>query len=130
MTSFVKHVFTFLLWVSIAWITYLVLFGTYSLEGKSLVGTDSAYTGNTTQSVAWEGVLWHMARSVENPISKYYYEFCFVPNIHASDYVDSALGGSINGTVFNAGNIYATETDLSGGSDMYTFSAGYSTGWK
>lgn len=132
MDKFVKHVFTFLMWVTIAWIAYLVLFGTYSFGGRNLATGDTAYTGNTTQTNRWKGVLWHGALAVEGPISKYYYEFCYLPNIHAGDYVDEALGGSVNGSTFAGGDIYSTTTDLSGESDMYDFggAGSYSTGWR
>lgn len=133
MDSFVKHVFTFLLWVSIAWIMYLVLFGTYSLNGEEIAVGDTAYTGNTTQSTAWKGVLWSMALSVESPLSGYYYDFCFIPNVHANDYVDAALGASPSGS-FPGGNLHQTATDLSRvDSDMYTPSSSsaykWSSGW-
>lgn len=131
MSSFVKHVFTFLLWVSIAWIMYLVLFGTYSLDGREIAVGDTAYTGNTTQSTAWKGVLWHMALAVEGPISRYYYDFCFLPNVHTSDYVDKALGASPNNSVYSGGNLYSTVTDLRSDSDMYNVSSvsDWSSGW-
>lgn len=124
MTGFVKHVFTFLLWVTIAWIAYLVFFGTYSLDGRSLVDGSTAYTGNTEQTSEWKGVLWHAAVSSENPISKYYYEYCFLPNVHAGDYVDAALGGTARYALFE------TITDLEGDSDMYSVPSDYSTGWR
>lgn len=132
MEGFVKHVFTFLIWVTIAWLAYLVLFGTYSLGGRDLATGDTAYTGNMTQNVAWKGVLWNAALAVETPISKYYYEFCFLPNMHAGDYVDEALGLNKNPSVFNSNNLFETETDLSG-AESGTYSdlgANYSTGWR
>lgn len=124
MTGFVKHVFTFLLWVTIAWIAYLVLFGTYSLGGRNLADGSTAYTGNTSQTNQWKGVLWNAAVASENPISKYYYEFCFVPNVRAGDYVDAALGGTANYGLFD------TITDLEGASDMYSVSPSYSSDWR
>lgn len=132
MTSFTKHVFTFMIWISIAWIAYLALFGTYSLQGRNLATGDTAYTGNTSQTTAWKGVLWNAALAVENPISKYYYEFCYVPNIHAGDYVDAALGLSPSGYATTGGNtLFNTITDLQGSSDMYdASSANYSSGWR
>lgn len=126
MDKMVKHVFTFLMWVTIAWLLYLVFFGTYSLQGRDMTSDGAAYTGNIDQTVAWEGVLWHAAKAIENPISKYYYEFCYLPNIHASDYVDEALGG-----MPAYGDLFSTETDLSlVNSDMYTLSPNYSSGWR
>lgn len=140
MDSFVKHVFTFLLWVTVAWILYLALFGTYSLQGVDLTG-DTAYTGNTTQQSPWKGVLWNAAIAVESPIAHYYYQFCYLPNVHAGDYVDAAIGMHPNTshTVSVTGgriNLFETVTDLSGVSDMYdvdshvasTYNA-WSTGW-
>lgn len=131
MDSFVKHVFTFLLWVSIAWIMYLVLFGTYGLNGQDLTN-DTAYTGNTSQIQTFRGVLWYMALAVEVPVAKYYYDFCYLPNVHANDYVDSALGGSPNSVTFGSGRLYDTATDLfTADSDMYDIGSvkKWSSGW-
>lgn len=127
MDKFVKHIFTFIMWVFAAMILYFVFFGTYNLQGRSLEN-QHMYAGDNTQTQAWRGVLWYAALAAENPISKYYYEYCYVPNIHANDYVDEAVGGTAT-----YGSLFTTTTDLSGASDTYTFAgAGHtcSTGWR
>ena len=129
MDKFVKTVFTFLMWATIAWLAYLVLFGTYDFDGADNTGGNN-YTGNITQHSEWKGLLWHAALSVEGPVSKYYHQFCFIPNVHAGDYIDEALGGSMNPSTYS-GHLFDTETDVSlYDSDMYEFSGGYSTGWR
>lgn len=79
------------------------------------------------------GALWYVARQVEHPISKYYYSYCYLPNIHMEDGVDKALGGLLYA---DTTNIKETESDLStddGTSDNCSFSSSsshYSTEWK
>ena len=128
----VKNVFLVIMGVTVAVILYLVLFGTTSLRGESLVGKK---VGNIDSVTEWQGALWYMARAVENPISRYYYEYCYLPNIHQNDYVDQALGGTPN-----VSDIQKTETDLTRNytkpyDDLYNFPSEhdciyhYSTGW-
>lgn len=132
MNSMVKNVFLVILGVTVAVILYLVLFGTTSLKGESLVGKS---VGNVESVAEWEGALWHLARAVETPIARYYYEYCYLPNIHQNDYVDQALGGSPK-----VGDIQKTETDLTRNftkpyddthdfQDEYEGVYHYSTGW-
>lgn len=136
MINLVKNVFLTIMGVTVAMILYMVFFGTTSFDGTSLVGTK---TGNITQTSSWQGVLWYAAESIETPISRYYYEYCYLPNIHQSDYVDEALGGIKNSAYYN-GNIQQTRTDLSYDAsnpcaDFYNFGVSltgipyYSTGW-
>lgn len=136
MTNLVKNVFLTIMGVTVAMILYLVFFGTTSLDGRSLVGTK---TGNIEQRSEWQGVLWYMARVIETPISRYYYEYCYLPNIHQNDYVDEALGGTYD-TDYYDGDLQKTETDLTYSAsypyaDLYSFPTSsnginhYSTGW-
>lgn len=131
MNNLVKNAFLVIMGVTVAMILYLVFFGTYDLNGNSLVGTN---TGNITQVAEWKGALWYAAEAMENPISRYYYEYCYLPNLHKDDYVDEALGGS---KTFST--LQRTTTDLSSSptDDTYSFSTGsssvfqtYSTGWN
>lgn len=138
MNKLVKDVFVVIIAVTVAMILYLVLFGTTSLNGSKndLVGTK---TGNITQTQAWQGVLWYVAETVETPISRYYYQYCYLPNIHQNSGVDIALGGKYNTSYFN-GNIQKTKSDLSDSAlypsaDLYNFQDvngvyHYSTGWR
>lgn len=127
MNKMVYTVFIVIMCVTIASILYLVLFGTRNLNGDSLVGTK---TGNITQNSEWMGAIWYMAQAVETPIARHYYEYCYLPNIHANDYVDEVLGGHKNNTsYYYDGNMQKTDTDLATSSsngklpDLYTFSS-------
>lgn len=130
MNNLVKNAFLVIMGVTVAMLLYLVLFGTYDLNGNSLVGST---TGTITQTSEWKGALWYAAEAMENPISRYYYEYCYLPNLHKNDYVDEALGGSKSFS-----SLQKTATDLSSSptDDTYNFSTGsstfqtYSTGWN
>ena len=130
MTNLVKNAFLVIMGVTVAMLLYLALFGTYDLNGNSLVGTK---TGTIAQTTEWKGALWYAAEAMENPISRYYYEYCYLPNLHKNDYVDEALGGSKSFS-----SIQKTPTDLSSSptDDTYSFSTyssifqTYSTGWN
>lgn len=130
MTNLVKNAFLVIMGVTVAMLLYLALFGTYDLNGNSLVGST---TGTITQTSEWKGALWYAAEAMENPISRYYYEYCYLPNLHKNDYVDEALGGSKSFS-----SLQKTATDLSSSptDDTYNFSTGsstfqtYSTGWN
>lgn len=133
MIRMVKDVFLVIIGVTVAMILYLVLFGTYDLDGNSLVGTK---TGNIEQTKEWQGVIWYMARSIETPISRYYFEYCYIPSVHQNDYVDEVLGGTKYVSYYD-GNLQHTKTDLSNNSkDFYNFTSGtngiyhYTTGWR
>lgn len=138
MNKLVKDVFLVIIGVTVAMILYLVLFGTTSLNGSKndLVGTK---TGNIEQTQAWQGVIWYMAEAIETPLSRYYYQYCYLPNLHQGGGVDKALGGTYNTAYFN-GDIQKTETDLKDSAlypsgDLYNFSSSngvyhYSTGWR
>lgn len=131
MHNVIKNVFLVIMGVTAAMILYLVFFGTYSFSGTSLVGTK---TGNIEQQTSWKGVLWYAAEAMETPIARYYYEYCYLPNIHSNDYLDEALGGTYNTDYYN-GDLQDTETDLSDDdSSMYYFRSTdgiqyYSSGW-
>ncbi len=130
MNNLVKNAFLVIMGVTVAMLLYLALFGTYDLNGNSLVDTT---TGTITQTTEWKGALWYAAEAMENPISRYYYEYCYLPNLHKNDYVDEALGGSKSFS-----SLQKTATDLSSSptDDTYNFSTGsstfqtYSTGWN
>lgn len=79
---------------------------------------------------AWEGALFYASRQIEHPISKYYYAYCYLPNVHMEDGVDVALGATL---VKDTSQIMKTESDLtSDTSDNSVFTTGYyhySSGW-
>lgn len=111
MHKLVKNVFLMILGVTVALILYFVFFGV-----------------NLAPYGTWEGLIYHSARAIETPISRYYYEYCYLPSIHSNDAVDSALGGTST-----VSNIQQTPSDLNYGVDIYSFSSApdhYSTGWR
>lgn len=131
MNGLVKNAFLVIMGVTVAMLLYFALFGTVDLDGNSLVGNK---TGNIEQTSYWRGALWYAAEAMENPISRYYYEYCYLPSIHKDDYVDEALGGS---QTFSSIQKTATNLSSSPTDDTYSFSTGnstvfqtYSTGWK
>jgi hypothetical protein len=131
MNSVVKNVFLLIMGVVVAMILYLVLFGTQGLNGNSLQNT---YTGSIKETHSWQGAIWFMARSVENPISRYYYEYCYLPSMHSNDYVDKALGGTTS-SYFGSDTYQSTESNLTGNVDTHNFSTDanithWSTGWN
>lgn len=126
MNGLVKSVFLFIMAVVAALLLYFMLFGNQSLTGTNL------YMGGA--NLHWKGALWYAAEQMENPISRYYYEYCYLPNVHANDYIDESLGGTTS-SLYPSGNLQSTGTDLSTSIDMYSYSsvAGivhYSTGWR
>lgn len=103
-------------------ILYFILFG-----GKAIDFKGTTYSAGSD----WEGALFYASRQIEHPISKYYYSYCYLPNIHMEDSIDEALGGVLNA---NYENIMSTESDLaSDSSDNTIFSTSnhhYSSGWQ
>ena len=107
MHSIVKDVFLMIMMVTIAALFYFILFGVSTPDG-----TGWLYQGEETEmkehdgvtgmaTGPWQGVLYWMARSLENPIAYYYYNYCLVPNVHQTDYLDAELGCQIYGKTYN-----------------------------
>ena len=48
-----------------------------------------------------DGALWKVSENIQTPISIYYNQYCYVPNMHQSDYIDSKLGLKQNWGVYN-----------------------------
>lgn len=125
MEKFVKNIFLTMMGVVVAMLLYFAFFG-FHLSG------DSYYSGNE-----WEGALWYAGRAIETPLSRFYYEYCYLPTVNRDNAVDSALGG----TQINP--LQKTESDLTDSStrkssDNYSFESAtsssnisyyYSTGW-
>ena len=117
MTKLTKNVFLAIFGTAAAMVLYFVLFGVPA--------------GNIAGVFHWtqyRGAIYYAARFIETPISRYYYEYSYIPNFHANDYVDEALGGTDN-----IGDIYNTPADLSWFDDGYTFTGSvrhWSTGWQ
>lgn len=109
MRDMVKSVFLLMMASTVALLLWFALFG--------------------QSSTGWKGALYYACTSVEQGIAAYYYYYCYVPSVHATDSVDKALGGTIN-TVENtksnlAWNENCTFTEGEGANEHY-----YSTGWQ
>lgn len=135
MNSLVKNVFLILMGSTAALVLYFILFGSFDFAGVHI--DLPASVGYTYGNRNWQGALWLAAHSLETPIGRYYYEYCYLPNIHANDFVDEALKGTPAG--FGV-NYQSTDSDLTVNSgnpnaayDTYDFSGvadHWSTGWR
>lgn len=129
MNDLVKNVFLVIMGVIAAVVLYILLFGSLNFQGQRIEAPEQAGYEDTLDY--WKGALWYAAEMMESPIARYYYMYCYIPNMHANDYVDENLGGSKNGWA----QIRGTQPDLSSsGSDLYTFPDNglphWSTGWR
>lgn len=143
MNETVKFVFLMLMGAVVAFLLYVLFFGTVSLDGTELAGT------STDQERTWfagytdthnEGVLMYASRAIETPISAYYYYYCYLPTLYSNYSMDVELskdsGG--NSTILDASNqgaIDQTDSDLSNVStEPYSLKSGtrwrYSTPFK
>lgn len=126
----VKNVFLVIMGVTVALVLYVILFGTTNLTGVQI--DEKAYTKTTgyKKLIAWEGALWYMARNMESPIARYYYDYCYVPNVMQSYDTDLALGMTVKYPDLNS-----IPTDLSG-IDLVNIKTinnpypCYTSGWK
>ena len=95
MHNVVKEAFLLIMMVTIAALMYFVLFGSWDNKAFYFEGNDAGVVtkedGHVTKQT-WQGVLWYSARTVENPIAFYYYNYCLTPNVHGTDYLDIELG--------------------------------------
>lgn len=127
MNGLVKNVFLLIMGTTVAYVLYFILFGYIGWNGQQM-DIDMASTGYRSMA-RWKGALWYAAEMVETPISRYYYMYCYLPNIHMNDYVDENLGGTLK-----EGDIFKTPTNLkSVDSDLMNFSHTgqyFSTGWR
>lgn len=117
MTKLTKAVFLTLLGTMVAMVLYFVLFGTPAGQIAGVLRWDETY-----------GAIYNAGRFVETPIAKYYYEYSYIPNSHANDYIDMALGGTLT-----ISSVYETDPDLSFDNEFIAFNGTYqhwSTGWK
>ncbi len=141
MPNLVKEVFMLIFAVTIASLLYVIFFGT----GEILAPMNSAtgtYQEGTVQKAGfeqgsnarWEGLIYYTARAIENPIGSFYYNFCYVPSVHNTDYLDVEMGCSVFGNG-NMGGIasdiadggFSTPTEIPGGkigNDHITFPSG------
>lgn len=83
MDSFVKQVFLMILGSTVALFLFWLFFGVKQTD------------------TWWKGALWTAAEGVEVGISRYYYDYCYLPVIHNGDGVDLSIGGRFRGSSYN-----------------------------
>lgn len=109
MSNVVKNVFLVIMWAVIAVTAYGVFFGV----GK------------------WEGLLWSASRNVSYSMSKFYYDYCYLPAVHGTDAIDKEVSNS-----WGIPSLYKTESNLSTRTEYGNLNnesenkALYSTGWQ
>lgn len=87
LNGFVKNVFLTIMGVVVAFILYYIAFGATDWRGGSITGNGA--TVDTDGQ--WMGLLYFMSASVEVNMSRYYYEYCYIPAIHKNDSIDIDL---------------------------------------
>ena len=121
MNEAVKFVFLMLMGAVVAFLLYVLFFGTVSLDGTELAGT------GTDQERTWfdgytdthnDGALMYASRAIETPISAYYYYYCYLPTLYSNYSMDVELSKDSGGqsTILDANNqgvIDQTDSDLS-----------------
>ena len=110
--KFVKNVFLMLMGTIVALLLYRAFFGQHS------------------GGIEWKGALMFAAEAIEQPISRYYFEYCFLPNIHSTDAIDRQLGCTVTtGTSSDLfSGIQLTDTSLDSEFILLPTSS-YSSGW-
>lgn len=156
----VKEVFFVLMCAFVMVFLYNLLFSTkdtgniwYNITGfEGNTRIESAKTGKQDGSSDGipDGAIWHMAYTVQIPISQYYYAYCYFPNAHMNDVLDVYTGfkyqtGSCDyakgvnyplfiNSVLHQGSIKShNESDVRTTPNKYTISDGvscYSTGYQ
>ena len=128
MNNLVKNAFLVLMGAVVAFILYILLFGTTDLNGNQMTEDKLTITG-VGQVSQFKGALWYAAEAMEEPIAKYYYSYCFLPAMHKDDYVDEALGITVSNKdkdMFKTNADLSTDTPTSVGNRFRS----YQTGWK
>lgn len=81
----------------------------------------------------WEGALFWASRQAENPIAQYYHQYCYTPNVHATDYLDIELGCTVYGVSDPAdftGDMFNSYQVNDDSYISYPSGTHYSTGWR
>lgn len=110
MSSMVKNVFLTLMGSIVAVMLYGMFFG---------VGE-------------WNGALFYASKVVESSISRYYYEYCYLPNMHMNDSIDESLGCTVATDLQSTETFLGEEAGVVYNNVSYPSSLGlfYTTGWK
>jgi hypothetical protein len=82
MENVIKDAFLVLMFAIIAALAYVLFFGMWNMNGDKVQGVDGY----------WKGALFYASDAVQTGISKYYYNYCYLPSYNVDAYVDDALG--------------------------------------
>lgn len=91
MNKMVKDVFLVLMGVIVALILYYIFFGATNWNGTSIDHIGDGTQANYSVDTQWMGLVSYMSASVELSMSRYYYEYCYVPSVHSNDAFDLDL---------------------------------------
>lgn len=126
MNSLVKNVFLALLGVIVALVLYYICFGATNWTGNTIdkigSGTQTTYTTDGT----WMGLVSYMCASVELSISRYYYEYCYLPSVHSNDAIDLDLVRGDNSDGYSSGSSIKAKVDAVD-SELYHLSSANSS---
>ena len=84
MNDVVKNVFLFLMGVIVAFVLYILFFGTTDWNGGSIVpklGQNNDMSRTVKMNHEWMGLLFYMTASVEANMSRYYNQYCYIPTV-------------------------------------------------
>ena len=108
MNDLVREVFVVVIGVTIAFVLYVLFFGMNDISGMAINDGNlpDDWRAYKAGGKIWNGVIWDITDNLDFYVSRYYYEYCYLPQIHANDEIDKELGL----TVYDA---QSTPSDLS-----------------
>ena len=91
MNKMVKDVFLVLMGVIVALILYYIFFGATNWTGNKINEIGSGTQATYRTDGQWMGLISYMSASVELSLSRYYYDYCYIPSVHSNDAIDIDL---------------------------------------
>jgi hypothetical protein len=91
MNSLVKNVFLSIMGIIVALILYYICFGATSWTGKTIDKIGSGTQATYETDGKWMGLVSYMCASVELSLSRYYFDYCYIPSVHSGDAIDLDL---------------------------------------
>lgn len=91
MNSFVKNAFFTIMACVVATVLYFIFFG-WGNGDQFMSASGQLDSKTVTSNFRFKGVLFIAGETVEDSIARYYYEYCYLPNIHVNDGMDANLG--------------------------------------
>ena len=111
MNNTVKNVFLMLMGTVVAVVLYYIFFGSVNLAGDDL--KDMSTGQQQLQGTEWMGLIHYMSASVELSMSRYYYEYCYLPAIHKNDALDvDLINGDSSGLVLDTSDSIKRVNDI------------------